>query len=226
MEEFPQPTKNALTVWKITGAICSTIPGLSTIRELSQHFLDSRIELYQGKLIEAVRREGIEVLSDEQAAFYVPAAYRFFEQVRLGEYDHNLFVLAALIAGNLNDKMGRADVGRVGRAARKLELLSLSELTALVRCKEAFEISGTLPDDDSNELCFGPRLLVRIYGYHGQEITYLAALESLHELASRGLLTVGSNNKTMGGQYFFRNRAFDEIIEAALTLTARTQPAA
>ncbi len=38
-------------------------------------------------------------LTDGQREFFLPAGYRFFEQVRLGEYEHNLQLLAELIAG-------------------------------------------------------------------------------------------------------------------------------
>nr|WP_298096392.1 hypothetical protein [uncultured Shinella sp.] len=217
LESLPQPARNAETVVKVTGAICASLPGLATLKELMQITLELKIEKYQKKLISLVSERGIEVLSEEQSQFYLPAAYRFFEQVRIGEYHHNLHVLGRLIAGEL-DSAAVADAGKIGRAARKLEMLSFEQLAFLGMCKRGFELTHISKRESATPGCLEPLIMVDAFGEQGRDYTYMQAQEHLHELSTRGLLTTGSNPKTIGGHYYYRNAVFEEIIAAAETV--------
>jgi hypothetical protein len=199
---------------KITGVICASLPGLATLKELMQAALENRIERYQRRLIDLVHERGVDVLSEEQAQFYVPAAYRFFEQVRIGEYDHNLTILGRLIAGELEGGVPR-DAGKIGRAARKLEMLTVEQLSFLATCKRGFELTHTSQRESTTPGCLDAAHMIDAFAERGIDITYVQAREQLHELSARGLLTVGSNHKTIGGHYYYANAAFQEIIQAA-----------
>ncbi|MBC2774507.1 hypothetical protein H6M51_16705 [Rhizobium sp. AQ_MP] len=105
-------------------------------KELVQAHLAKRLEQYRAVLIKEIEAHGIsaiESLTDGQLEFIVPASYRFFEQVRLGEYQHNLKTLARFIASGLSSDPF-LDTGDVGRLCRKLEYLSAFELKVLAAC--------------------------------------------------------------------------------------------
>ena len=214
IDNFPQPVKGADTVVRVTGAICASLPGLATLKELMQAVLERKIEHYQKTLIDLVHEHGIDVLSEEQVQFYLPAAYRFFEQVRIGEYDHNLKILGRLIAGELEGGL-HGDVGKIGRAARKLEMLTFKQLSFLVMCKRGFELTHISERESTTSGCLAPVHMIDAFAEREISIDYAQAREQLHELSARGLLTVGSNHKTIGGHYYYANAAFADIIQAA-----------
>ncbi len=179
-----------------------------------QAALEIRIEQYQQKLIDLLHERGVDVLSEEQAQFYIPAAYRFFEQVRIGEYGHNLMVLGRLLAGELEGALP-GDTGKIGRAARKLEMLPFEQLSCLALCKRGFELTHTSERESTTPGCLDAVHIIDAFAEREVHIDYAQAREQLHELSARGLLTVGSNPKTIGGHYYYANAAFREIIQAA-----------
>lgn len=214
VDKLPQPVKSVDTVIRITNAICSSLPGLATLKEFMQAMQERKIEHYQKILVDLVHECGISVLSEEQAQFYLPSAYRFFEQVRIGEYDHNLRTLGRLIAGELAAEPC-GDVGKIGRAARKLEMLTFEQLNFLAMCKRGFELTHTSKRESTTPGCLDPVHMIDVFGELGISINFSQATEKLHELSVRGLLTVSGNPKTIGGHYYYVNAAFLEIIQAA-----------
>ncbi|SMD07639.1 hypothetical protein [Rhizobium sp. RU36D] len=154
MEQLPEPTRSARNVVTLTGAVCSELlPGFSVLKELYGIYLDRKIEHHREELVKAIEAKGISALSelsDEQAEFLLPAAYRFFEQVRLGEFSHNLKILAAFIAGCVVQRSCPAEAGEVGRFARQLEYLDIQTLNVLsaslkLRTKIPLEVNPNEP---------------------------------------------------------------------------------
>ena len=134
VKRLPQPTGTAKPLVGIAHAIVESLPNVGPWLALAMRSaVDRSIVEGQRILSEEFSRRGIEALDDlteEQREWFVPAGYRFFEQARLGEYEHNLRVLARLVAGEMLDE-NRKDVGRVARAARRLESISKKHLLCL-----------------------------------------------------------------------------------------------
>lgn len=143
MANLPQPSKTGRSVAALTAAICADLLPLGgTLREVFAVYEQKKINEYRRVLVEEIEAFGVRTidgLSEAQAEFVVPAAYRFFEQVRLGEYEHNLRILARFIGGSLADRSTTKSPGDIGRFARQLEYLDeycLRVLSAALRLRE------------------------------------------------------------------------------------------
>lgn len=188
MEDLPQPSKSARTVVAVTGAICGTlIPALGPLRELYNLYLARKMEQYRLVLIQEVEARGLRALEDlteGQIEFLIPASYRFFEQVRLGDYEHNLRVLARYLAGRLALPEPIREPGDVGRFARQLEYLDLKTLKVMAA---AVMLRDKLDVDDTSDFVSGEGLR-----HHFPEQFHDASLSSIRSslavLSSRGLL--------------------------------------
>jgi hypothetical protein len=216
LHQVPQPTKNAADVYEIAAAIVSTLlPPLAVFKAGTDVLIRKRMEDGQRLLLAEIGQMGTGKLAEEKWDYYVPAAYRFFEQVRLGEYEHNLRVLAKLIAGDLNAQQNDVDVGKIGRAARKLEMLPKAHLVALSRCKRAFEIYAASDESEGCWICIDESELRMSLAEVGVNAEAIECQEWLHELAARGILTSGGRPSRVSGTFYFKNAVFDEIISSA-----------
>lgn len=212
----PQPSEGALDTYEICMAIASElVPGWSLVKATSDVLIRRRMQHGQRILIEEISRSGRDALTDERFNYYVPAAYRFFEQVRLGEYEHNLKILAKIISRDLEPDVLAPDVGRVARAASKLEMLPEAHLVALAYCERAFEIYRASDQYDGYWLCIDSHNLKASFAEAQIDVEPINCQEWLHELSSRGLLTLGAHPGAVGGFFYYRNDIFDEIINAA-----------
>jgi hypothetical protein len=219
MPDLPQPARNTMEIVGVTSALTGAVldqlfPGIGTaFREVVALAVKRRIESGEKMLLEEVRRRGISALDDPKFDFFVPAYYRFLEQVRLGEYDHNLAVLAKLIAGELEDGAATHDVGRVGRAAQKLHLLSHKELAAVVRCIRIFDNPVDLTRD-GRDYVLTVKEFISAPDSTGLQFDHREANQILHELSIRGLLTYAGAPAMSGAPGYYRNTALDEISAA------------
>jgi hypothetical protein len=221
LTEVPQPNESALGVYEVASAIVtSLIPPLAVLKAGTDILIRRRLEHGQSLLLSEIKQNGFSELSNEKWDYYVPAAYRFFEQVRLGEYDHNLKILSKLIAGDLEAENNAPDIGKIGRAAAKLEMLPKGHLFALARCERAFEIYQASGECDGYWICIGGQELMESYEEIGLELRPLDCQEYLHELASRGLLNAGGRPTRVGGTFYYKSSVFNEIINAAKSTVA------
>ncbi len=219
MAEVPQPKKGASDIFEVSSAILSTLlPPLTILKAGADILVRKRMEDGQRLLISEIEDKGVSGLSDEKWDYYVPAAYRFFEQVRLGEYEHNLRILAKLIAGDLSESNASTDLGKVGRAARKLEMLTKEQLLALSKCPRAFEIYEASSESDGYWICIEEQELQASFAEDDLIVKPIECQEWLHELSCRGILTSGGRPSRVGGTFYYRNSVFNEIIAAASEL--------
>lgn len=215
LSEVPKPSKSAHDVYKIASAIVTTlVPPLEVFKAGADVLIRKRLEAGQALLIKEIQCTGIGLLSEEKWEYYVPVAYRFFEQVRLGEYTHNITVLAKIIAGDLNAAKTDPDIGKIGRTASKLEMLPKDVLVALSRCERAFEIYEASDECDGYWICIDQSELVMSFTEVGVDVKPMQCQEWLHELSSRGILTSGGRPSRIGGTFYYRNSVYQEIIEA------------
>src|SRR5688572_9355518 len=102
VERLPQPTAGASGKTSMVAALLNVVCPASG--DALRGLLNQRIERGLEILIDEVRlagRERLDDLSKEQMEFFLPQAYRFAEQVRIGDYAHNLRVIAKVIASEL-----------------------------------------------------------------------------------------------------------------------------
>lgn len=229
--EMIQPTKHADDIRNVTLEIFSSFaPGGGVLKASLDILVRKRLEEGQRILVAEIKERGISSLSEEKWEYYIPAAYRFFEQVRLGEYQHNLKILAKMIADGTSAHDEPSDVGAIARAARKLEMLPLEHLFALSRCERAFEIYAASEEAAASGrswICIDSDELKMSFAEIGEEVANSQCGEWLHELASRGLLTTGSRAGMIGGLYYYKNQFYRETIKTVCNLnTGRQQPTA
>ncbi len=188
MEGLPQPSSSARTVVAVTGAICDAlIPALGPLRELFNLYLARKMEEYRQVLIDEIEARGVTALEDlteGQIEFIIPASYRFFEQVRLGDYEHNLRVLARYLAGRLAATEPIRESGDVGRFARQLEYLDLKTLKVMAN---ALLLRDKLDADDTSDFVSGEGLKHH-FPEQFQDTSLSSVRSSLAVLSSRGLL--------------------------------------
>lgn len=214
MASVPQPKKNAVEVVEITMAIVgAVVPPIAVIKPWIDAHQKSKAEHAQKILISEIEEHGISMINDDQYEFYVPAVYRFLEQVRLGEYEHNLRVLAALIAQGLADKPDRPDVGVIGRAARKLELISNGELETLAASKVAWDRMLEIGPTLASEYYIAHKGILDAHERMGLPASLEDLADRLHELNVRGLLRYEPPAGHFHGGFSFTS-AGREIIDA------------
>lgn len=215
MKELPKPTQDAKSITNITLAVASQFfPPLAILKEGFELLIDKRIEEGRQILVDEIIRNGINILTDKQIEHYIPSAYSFFKQVQIGEYQHNLRILARMISGEITMQEREPDATRVGRAARKLEMLPAEHLAALARCPRAFEIHKNSDKCDGYWIYIGELELQASFKEVSMNISPIKCQEYLHELAIRGILTSGGSPQHVGGIFYYKNTAFDEIISA------------
>lgn len=160
-EQLPAPVEGASDVAKFASAIGAAaiellFPGLGAIASMGAAAVNLAADRYQNRpqaiLLDQLRAGDLSVLTDFQKAAFVPMSFRFFEAARQGEYEHNLEILAAYIAGEL--KQETPDPGAVGGVARRIEGLSKFDLR-IISCIETLR-----PQNLSDQ-----RLVSQPYGF-------------------------------------------------------------
>jgi hypothetical protein len=179
---LPQSNKNARDVYEVTGAILESIPGANVIKKFVDIHLNRKLEEQLNLLAAQVQESGIEILSEEQFEFYIPSAYRFAEQVRLGDYEHNLKILRKILIGQL--KANSSDTGKIGRHARQMEYLSEFEIDVLVA---SYELMTHLTKSlEVEQFITSTRVRNEILRFN--DVNFNSIQFGLSVLSSRGLL--------------------------------------
>lgn len=219
-----QPKKDAADVPNVTLEIAgSFVPGGGVLKASLEILVRKRLEEGQRVLFAEIEERGISVLSKEKWEYFIPAAYRFFEQVRLGEYQHNLKILAKMIADGTSAHDEPSDVGAIARAARKLEMLPREHLIALSRCERAFDLYAASEEADGYWIGIDSDELKTSFAEIGEEVLNIQCGEWLHELASRGILTTGGRASRIGGLYYYKNQFYREIIKTVSDLNTKRE---
>lgn len=184
---LPQPTKNAREVYEITGAILELVPGFNVLKKFADLKLNRLLEAKLNQLANEVRESGISVLSDVQVEFYLPSAYRFAEQVRLGDYEHNLKILRKILIDGL--KTNSTDSGKIGRHARQLEYLSEFEVAVLAAVHEFLDFA----DGTDAPRKWAGSVELKLNSFMDEAISDESIATALSVLNSRGLLIPNEN---------------------------------
>lgn len=222
---LPAPTKNAFSVIDTCGAIVFDILSLviptNTLSNVLLKYKEKKLKAGQEILLCELRKGNIEILNDEQYSVFIPGAYQFFEAARYGEYEHNLRLLAKLLTVELCNSV--PDSGKTARNRRRLEFLSLPALHALAAAHRAFENAKASPEFDGFHQFITASELVRAMGMEFISPA-VEANSYLVDFLARGLLFIGGNPNTIGGQYYYKTSAFDEIIVSAKDSLGESSP--
>lgn len=195
-------------------------------------------------LLEELKAGNVETLTDEAAAEFVPMAYRFLEAAKEGEYEHNLKVIGAYIAGEL--QQDEPEASNVARMARRIEGLSKRELRTIAlvaTCHHppkggiGFSLTGAANSEDFDDVIgafwvSADKLAGVAKGLskggwvssadsQSNEVEWelqdrSALVETLAELAGRGLLV--PNLRTFMDkheEYYHLTASFDDLIKKA-----------
>jgi hypothetical protein len=219
--KLPEPTEGAAARNEFSQrAIAALLPGIGEVIAYGLgQLIQKRLKVGTDILIEEIERSGrarLDQLTEGQKEYFLPQAYRFMEQVRVGEYRHNLRVLAKILAGTIGDEGERADTGIMLRSARALEGLPLDGLVALARCDEAFE-KHRAPEfefeNGSRFVTISEQSLMSAYGSCGEHLGFPEAAQHLTELAARGFLFLEPGSR-FEGSAFGKTQLFSEVISA------------
>jgi hypothetical protein len=127
LEELPQPTHSARNVSDVVSVVIEAMPLLGgPLGRVYEIALVKRTEKNLRLIVDRVKENGIDILNDDQISFLIPSTFRFAEQIKLGDYDHNLEIIRKIIVDGV--VAGSKDSGKVGRHARQLEYLSEFEI--------------------------------------------------------------------------------------------------
>lgn len=218
---LPSPTPGAADVAKLTTGIGAALaalwyPEAALAAPFLPYAIDKFIERPKTLLIETLKNGRLEVLSTEQAAEFVPMAYRFMEAAKQGEYEHTQKMLAAFIAGELGEKTPEAT--NFARMARRLEGLSFEEIRTIARVSKHQKGSG-LPRQDHTfvlkDICGQPQI------NPGESMPdlrdHVQTAQCLNELSTRGLVITAweAGYGGGGGPRYALTDSFWELVDKA-----------
>lgn len=214
-ERLPVPVEGAHEIAKLTTSIATAVvslwfPPAVLVQPVINALVERRARHSEAILIDRLKERGVEAVSPEQVAEYVPMAYRFFEAAKEGEYEHNIQILAALIAAELNQDV--PDAPNFARMARRLEGITRKELAVMVLADARMsELRNTAPEGAPFGFVCASNLKTE-----GTPLTARDVGEGLTELSSRGLLTPdGVSRYEKHEEYYTPTQAFDELIARA-----------
>lgn len=214
--KFPAPTENAGQIARLATGIATAVaalavnPAIALAGPVLNFAIDHLVHRPTKLLVEELRAGGIELLSDEKQQSFIPMAFRFFEAARQGEYEHNLRILGAYLASELNEAV--PDPGDFSRTARRIEALSKIDLKVLALV-QAYH--------DNQEALFGRTPFITATGLSNfagsiDELNFGILGECLTELHSRGLIMLlGSSSLGKTETTYVASGSFHDLMRRA-----------
>ena len=219
MATLPSATEGSVEVAKLTTGICVAItsvflPGAGLLGPVAEFAINKFMKRPEKILVEELKKGNLEILDEENAAAFIPMAYKFFEAAKEGEYEHNLKLLAEISINKLRDRV--PDVPSFARMARRIEGLTIKDLHIIALIDAVFTSkSGTLTNLDGDPapyLLSAQSLEANRLNRTGFDV--LSIQECLAELSARGLLIAeGASRWDKGGEYYYPSSSFHELIE-------------
>jgi hypothetical protein len=228
-DKLPSPTESALTVATLVPALSASfvaacfpefpavaIPAamLAAAAPIVVQRLIARI---QTMLLKTFKAGGIDVLSSEQWAAFVPMSWKLFQTAREGEYLHNLEILSAYLVGEL--KQDIPETGKFGRMLRRVEGLSLVDLRVmtLIDTVDSTISKSSMDNDEFDTRPYVTDTQLKKASQNLQaDLSETAIEESLVDLMGRGFLIPDPTTRvgqTLG--YYRASQAFVELMTSA-----------
>jgi hypothetical protein len=215
--KLPTPTKYAGEIAKLVTGVASAFAGIwfpaaAIAGAVFPIVIDRYIDRPKDLLLKELQKGNISDLSAEQLAPFVPMAYKFLEAAKEGEYEHNLEILAAYLAGEMKQEI--PDAASFSRMVRRVEGLSNVDLqvmalidaspssSSIIRISMDEPAQGERPFASASFLASLPQ---NIYG-----LTRSPIAESLADLTARGFLIADGATRTDKFEEYYR--ASDSLI--------------
>jgi hypothetical protein len=214
-------TEGSVEVARLTAGICIAItsvflPGVGLLGPLAEFAINKFVKRPEKLLIDELKKGNLEILDMENAAAFIPMAYKFFEAAKEGEYEHNLKLLAEILVNKLRAKI--LDVPSFARMSRRVEGLTMRDLRVIALIDTVLEAeSGTLTSADGDPAPY----LISSLSLAGSQLNRAGfdmpnIQESLADLSARGfLIAEGASRWDKGEEYYYPSSSFRELIENA-----------
>ena len=218
---LPAPKKGASDVATLTTGIAAAVagiffPGAALLGPVAAFAVKKYVTRWENVLSEELKKGNIRLLTDEKAAAFVPMAYKFFEQAKEAEYEHNLKLLAEFLKGEL--ELEQPDSSSFARMARRIEGLSREEMKVIALIS-GFETKVSRASTDapsqSERPYFSARQLAKDRNNRAG-FNHFFLQEALTELYSRGLLIAdGASRVGQAETNYFASSSFMELLDKA-----------
>lgn len=215
---LPAPTKNAETVARVSTGVGTAVaalffPPAALAQPVIDRVIDWWVKRPQEILVDEMKKGGLIELSDPQMVQFVPMAYKFYEAAKQGEYEQNLRLLGALIAGECAKAEPRAS--DFAQMARRLELLSIENLRVIALIDQ-IQSAGQTPGPHGTKFLAARSLARNPLNVGGLSPMTIAA--ALAELTGRGLLIPdGAARLDKGEEYYTPAPCFGSLLAEART---------
>ena len=221
METLPATKEGAADVAKLATGVAAAVAGIffplsGALGPIAAFAIDKFVKRPEKILIDEMRRGNFDALSEENAAAFVPMAYRFFEAAKEGEYEHVLRVLAELLKNEMQSEA--PDASAFARMSRRVQGLTRDELKviALIHASLTTMAFAATGEQSRGDRPYVSAHTLAIDPSNKEEFDHFTLQESLSDLAGRGLLVVdGSSSFNKSGEYYFASSSFQALIEKA-----------
>lgn len=222
---LPSPVKNAaLTAKLIPGMAIAVAGAVFAQPEIAAAagalgvalpiVIDQLIERGQKILLKQIEKGNFHDLSEEQTAAFFPLAWRYFESVRRGDYEHILEILAAYLVGELKQEI--PEPGNFVQVASRLEGLSTTDLKVmtLIDLSPSTISKSSTEGDETGERPSLTAISLKVSPQNNKwGLTKSVIQESLVDLMGRAFLIPDEATrvgKTLG--YYYASQKFIELM--------------
>jgi hypothetical protein len=221
--KLPMPTDNAVDVAKlVTGVTLAAaaiwFPPAAIAAAVLPFVIDRYVNRPKEILLKELQQGKVSDLSAEQLAPFVPMAYKFLEAAKEGEYEHNLEILAAYLAGEMKQEI--PDAASFSRMVRRVEGLSnidlqvMSLIDASLSSSSIITISTDEPAQGERPYVFATFLKESAHNTH--HLTRRVIAESLADLAARGFLLADAATRVdKAEEYYYGTSNLVHLMERA-----------
>jgi hypothetical protein len=217
----PSPKKGAADVAKLTIGIAGTVaniflPGAGVMGPIANFAIERFVKRPERQLLEELQRGNFALLTDEEAAAFIPMAYRYFEAAKEGEYEHNLKILAEFLSKEMQTPA--PDPSSFARMAKRIEGLTNDELKviALISSSLSSIIKSSTDAPTQSERPFVSAHQLANDPQNREKLDHFVLQEYLSEFAGRGLLVAdGASRLSKHEEWYYASSSFMELIEKA-----------
>jgi hypothetical protein len=220
-DKLPKPVPHAADIAKLTTGLATAFasiwfPAVAIAGPILSILIDRYADRPRDLLLNELRKGHIQDLSDEQAAAFIPMTYKFLEAAKEGEYEHNLEILAAYLAGELHQ--AAPDAAQFSRMVRRVEGLSPADLQVMTMIDLSLSDSSapTLDEGARGHRPYIAAAFLEGSPHNRHHLVRIAIQESLVDLAARGfLITDGASRSSKHEEYYFPSQSFRELLGRA-----------
>lgn len=221
--KLPTPTENAVDVAKLVTGVTAAVAGIwfppaAIAAAVLPIVIDRYVNLPREILLKELQQGNVRDLSAEQLAPFVPMAYKFLEAAKEGEYEHNLEMLAAYLAGEMKQEI--PDAASFSRMVRRVEGLSNVDLQVMALIDASLSSSSTITiatdEPPHAERPYVSASFLKESPHNTHRLTRRVIAESLADLAARGfLLADAATRADKAEEYYYGTGNLEHLMDRA-----------